>query len=105
MLTFKEAQGKVDIWIKQFGAGYWPPLSMFASLVEEVGELGREINNIEGCKRKKSRIKNVDLELADIFFSLICIANYFEVDLENAFLRTLGKYSRRDSTRWTPRVK
>jgi NTP pyrophosphatase (non-canonical NTP hydrolase) len=53
-LTIKEAQTKVDRWIDQFEEDYWPLLSMFTSLVEEVGELGREINNLEGWKRKRS---------------------------------------------------
>jgi NTP pyrophosphatase (non-canonical NTP hydrolase) len=39
----------VDKWINQFE--YWPPLSMLASLVEEVGELAREIN----AKEKRNR--------------------------------------------------
>ena len=100
MLTLKETQERVDSWIEQFGGGYWSPLSMFASLVEEVGELGREINNLWGCKTKKTCTHNLDMELADIIFSLICIANYFEVDLEDALIKTLVKYSERDSTRW-----
>ena len=104
MLTLKDAQEKVDNWIKQFEEGYWPPLAMFASLAEEVGELGREINNIEGYKKKKSQSTvRIDSELGDIIFSLICIANSFEVDLEDSFLKTITKYSNRDSKRWTLR--
>jgi len=106
LLTLKEAQKKVDNWIKQFEEGYWPPLAMFASLVEEIGELGREINNIQGYKKKKSQSSvNVELELGDIIFSLICIANYFKIDLENSFLKTVTKYSNRDSKRWTRKIR
>lgn len=102
MLTLKEAQEKVDNWIKKFEEGYWPPLAMLASLIEEIGELSREINNIQGYKRKKSQSSvNVELELGDIIFSLICIANYFQIDLEKSFLKTMMKYSTRDSKRWT----
>ncbi|TMD67270.1 MAG: hypothetical protein E6I84_03880, partial [Chloroflexi bacterium] len=35
-------QAFVDAWIKQRG-GYWSPLSQYARLAEEVGELGREL--------------------------------------------------------------
>ena len=105
MLTLKEAQRKVDNWIKQFEEGYWPPLAMFASLVEEIGELGREINNIQGYKKKKQMSDSaLELELGDIIFSLICLANYFKIDLEKAFIKTTDKYSTRDSTRWTPKA-
>ena len=105
-LTFREAQEKVDDWIGQFEEGYWPPLAMFASLVEEVGELGKEINSLEGHKRKRGDShSSLDIELGDIIFSLICIANHFKVDLEDAFHKTLNKYSDRDTTRWTLKEK
>ena len=52
-LTIREAQMKVDRWIGQLKEGYLAPLLMFASLVEEVSEL-REINSLEGLKRKRS---------------------------------------------------
>ncbi|MHA1833447.1 MAG: nucleotide pyrophosphohydrolase, partial [Candidatus Baldrarchaeia archaeon] len=97
-LTLKELQRKVDEWIQQFEEGYWPPLAMFASLVEEVGELGREINNIERYKiKRESSTSALDIEIGDVLFSLICIANYFKVDIESALLRTLEKYTKRDS--------
>jgi len=103
-LTLKELQRKVDEWIQQFEEGYWPPLAMFASLVEEVGELGREINNIERYKiKRESSTSALDIEIGDVLFSLICIANYFKVDIESALLRTLEKYTKRDSQRWTPK--
>ena len=52
-MHLKDLQKQVHKWISQFEEGYWPPLSMFAALVEEVGELGREINHLEGFKPKK----------------------------------------------------
>ena len=51
-LTLRQAQKIVDDWINQFEEGCWPPLSMLASLVEEVGELAREINAREKIKKK-----------------------------------------------------
>jgi NTP pyrophosphatase (non-canonical NTP hydrolase) len=98
----REAQMKVDRWIDQFEEGYWPPLSMFASLVEEVGELAREINNLEGLKRKRSQSRNdMGVEVGDILFSLICITNHYKIDIDTAFHNTMAKYSKRDEKRWT----
>ncbi|MEM3442935.1 MAG: nucleotide pyrophosphohydrolase [Candidatus Bathyarchaeia archaeon] len=103
-LTLKESQKRVDKWIQQFEEGYWPPLAMFASLVEEVGELGREINNIERYKiKRETQTSALDVEVGDVLFSLICIANYFKIDMEDAFLKTLEKYTKRDTHRWTPK--
>ena len=104
-LTLKQAQKIVDEWISQFEEGYWPPLSMLASLMEEVGELAREINAREKIKKKKETEPKNDLglEMADILFSLICLANFYGIDLESKFKEVLEKYSERDVDRWTRR--
>ena len=106
-ITLYQAQKIVDDWINQFEEGYWPPLSMLASLTEEVGELAREINNREKIKKKKTSELEMDisLELADILFSLICIANHYGVDLEESFKKVMEKYSIRDKKRWTKKEK
>lgn len=102
-LSIKQAQKIVDKWINQFEEGYWPPLSMLASLTEEVGELAREIKHREKIKRKKETEAKGDigLELADVLFSLICLANHYKVDLETKFNEVMEKYSNRDKKRWT----
>jgi NTP pyrophosphatase (non-canonical NTP hydrolase) len=102
-LTIAAAQKAVDDWISQFPAGYWPPLSNLARLVEEVGELARELNHRHGHKPKKSDEPEQDLslELADILFVLIALANQQGIDLDDALRRTLAKYATRDATRWT----
>jgi NTP pyrophosphatase (non-canonical NTP hydrolase) len=100
-----EAQQAVDRYIGQFADGYWPPLSNLARLVEEVGELARELNHRYGHKTKKPDEPEQDLalELADILFVLIAIANEQKIDLEEAFRRVLEKYDIRDAGRWTRR--
>ena len=101
-MTLKDTQKAVDDWIGQFEEGYWRPLSMLAALIEEVGELAREINHREGFKKKRTH-DNADLglELADTLYSLICIANYYHIDMDEAFKAVLEKYSERDMNRWT----
>ena len=102
-LTLREAQRKVDDWISQFDEGYWPPLTNLARLIEEVGELAREMNHLFGNKPKRADEPTQDLaiELADILFVLLAIANEQEIDLEEALSRVLEKYRLRDSGRWT----
>ena len=103
-LTIREAQAAVDRWIARFEEGYWPPLSNLARLTEEVGELARELNHRYGSKPKKDDEPDGDLalELADILFVVITLANEQGIDLEDAFARVLEKYEVRDSHRWTP---
>jgi pimeloyl-ACP methyl ester carboxylesterase/NTP pyrophosphatase (non-canonical NTP hydrolase) len=101
-MTFAELQARVDAWIGQFQEGYWPPLANLARLVEEVGELSRELNHRFGPKKKKGGEGDGDLalELADIVFVLAALANSLGVDLEEAMRRTMEKYAARDAARW-----
>ena len=108
MKGINEIAKEVDEWINQFEEGYWPPLSMLASVMEEVGELAREINSLENIKKKKNdldEIERISEELADLLFSIICISNYYNIDLENSFNKIIKKYDNRDSNRWTKKKK
>src|SRR5678809_1291985 len=102
-MSLSESQARVDAWISQFEEGYFHPLTNLARLTEEVGELARELNHRFGQKTKKPGEPEGDLalELADILFVLICIANREGIDLQQAFDRMLEKVEQRDATRWT----
>jgi len=104
-LTLHEAQKIVDDWINQFEEGYWPPLAQLADLVEEIGELARIINTLENIKKPKpgEKINELEMEMGDVLFSLICLANYYKVDLTKALLKVIKKYDIRDFNRWTPK--
>jgi NTP pyrophosphatase (non-canonical NTP hydrolase) len=102
-MALTEAQQRVDAWVSRFEEGYFHPLTNLARLTEEVGELAREINHRFGEKTKKPEEPEGDLamELADILFVVICIANREGIDLQQAFERMLAKVERRDAARWT----
>ncbi len=105
-MELKEAQRQVDEWISQFEEGYWPPLVNLTRLVEEVGELARELNHLYGAKPRKDDEPDGDLalEMADVLFVLLALANEQGIDLGQALERTLEKYRERDSERWTRKV-
>ncbi len=102
-MAFREAQSAVDAWVRQYKEGYFPPLSNLARLTEEVGELAREVNHRFGAKPRKADELTGDLamELADILFVVICLANSQGIDLDQAFDRMLEKLNVRDAGRWT----
>lgn len=104
-MTIAEAQTAVDRWIGQFEEGYWPPLANLARLTEEVGELARELNHRYGHKPKKpgEADQDIGIELADIMFVLIVLANEQKIDLTASFETVLEKYRVRDAERWTRR--
>ena len=102
-MSFKDAQHRVDAWISQFEEGYFHPLTNMARLSEEVGELAREVNHRFGQKTKKGDEAEGDLgmEMADILFVLICMANREGIDLDAAFEQMMAKVKARDEGRWT----
>jgi len=99
--SLPEFQNRIHNWIISHG-GYWPPLAMFSAITEEIGELAKEINHLEGFKPKKIKSEegNVGEELADVLYALICIANYYKIDLNKELENVIKKYSTRDSKRF-----
>ncbi|MBR1947042.1 MAG: nucleotide pyrophosphohydrolase [Bacteroidaceae bacterium] len=99
-MTIKEAQERVDAWIKEYGVRYFNELTNTAILAEEVGEVARIMARKYGEQSFKEGEKN-DLgdELADVLWVLICIANQTGVDLTEALLKNLDKKSKRDNKR------
>ena len=106
-MSFREAQASVDNWIGQFEEGYFSPLTNLARLTEETGELAREINHRFGQKTKKPDEPAGDLamELADILFVVICLANSQKIDLDAAFAAVMAKVTARDAGRWTKKAR
>ena len=102
-MTLKDAQARVDAWISRYEEGYFHPLTNMARLAEEVGELAREVNHRFGQKTRKSgeAVGDLGMEMADILFVLICLANREGIDLEDAFERMMQKVETRDEHRWT----
>lgn len=100
-LTLSAAQTAVDDWIKSIGVRYFSELTNLAQLTEEVGELARQMSRIYGEQSFKPGEDESDLdsELADVLFVLICIANQTGVDLTAAFHQTLVKKTGRDFDR------
>jgi NTP pyrophosphatase (non-canonical NTP hydrolase) len=102
-MTLAELQRRVDAWIGQYEEGYFHPLTNMARLSEEVGELAREVNHRFGQKTKKKDEAEGDMgmEMADVIFVLVCMANREGIDLEDAVERMIAKVEHRDADRWT----
>lgn len=104
-MELKDAQHKVDQWIKTTGVRYFNELTNTAILAEEVGEVARLMARIYGEQSFKVDIPEEAAkealadEIADVLFVLICISNQTGIDLETAFEKNLIKKSERDHQR------
>ena len=99
---FYAIQKDVDEWTSKFEPQYWEPHAILARLMEETGEVAREINHLFGPKRKKSTEQEGDLgdEIADIIFTLCCLANSQKISLDRSWGDMMDKYERRDRNRY-----
>jgi|TARA_Y100000991_G_scaffold161077_1_gene123259 NTP pyrophosphatase (non-canonical NTP hydrolase) len=100
-MEIKNLQTKVDNWIKKHGVRYFNELTNMAQLTEEVGEVARIIARKYGEQSfKKSDEKiNLDDELSDVLFVLLCLANQTGVDLQKSFDKRLEQKAKRDHDR------
>ena len=99
-MTIDEAQKSVDDWIKKYGVRYFSELTNMACLTEEVGELARVIARKYGDQSFKTGEKeNLEEEMADVLWVLICLANQTGVNLTKALEQSFAKKTNRDKDR------
>lgn len=67
-----------------------------ADLVSEIGELAKALLKRTNYGREEfSSTANWEEELGDVLFSLVCLANSTNINLEKALDQALEKYNRR----------
>ena len=100
-LTLNDAQQQVDQWIKTVGVRYFSELTNLGILMEEVGELSRIMVRKYGDQsfKESDKEKNLEDEMADILWVLICLANQTGVNLADALQKNFVKKNSRDATR------
>ena len=98
--TLADCQREVDEWIHTIGVRYFSELTNTALLMEEVGELARLMARLYGEQSfKEGEEQDLGMEMADVLFVLLCLANQTGVELEEAFARAMSKKTERDRQR------
>jgi NTP pyrophosphatase (non-canonical NTP hydrolase) len=98
-----EYQKEVDAWFKEQKWEYWEPLAITTRLFEEGGEFARLVNHVYGPKKKKldEKLQDMEEEIGDIIYTLICFANSHNIKLDHAIRKSLDKVTSRDKDRFT----
>lgn len=99
----KKYQDELDAYFRQNNWKYWSPLSILARLFEECGEFARLVNHVYGEKQKKKEETPQELEeeIGDILYTLICFANANGLDLDEAIRKSFDKVKKRDKDRFS----
>lgn len=105
-MSIEELQKRVDEWIKKYGVRYFNEMTNMAILTEEVGEVARIMARKYGEQSFKEGDKNnLEDELADVLWVLVCIANQTGINLTDAINRNFEKKSSRDKERHKNNIK
>lgn len=104
-MTFNEWQKEVDSWIKDVGVRYFDIRTNTILLMEECGEFARYIARVYGEQSFKKTMsdeeakKEMQSEMADIFFVLTCLANQMDISIQDILIDNLKRKTARDSDR------
>ena len=90
-MTIDEAQKQVDEWIKTVGVRYFSELTNMACRVMARRYGDQSFKEGENC--------NLEEEMADVLWVLICLANQTGVNLTEALRKSIEKKTRRDKER------
>lgn len=94
-LSFRKVQENVAQMTEKYNLEISPELR-YIDLTSEVGELGKEILlSTKYGKNQFSATDNLESEIGDTLYSLICIANSLDINLSNALIKVLQKYEKR----------
>jgi len=97
--TLKELQTYFKEKAAERGFSQETPQDIVLLLIEELGELAKAIRKQSGLKiDHKSKIPEIEDELADVFIYLLHLANQLNIDLEKAFKNKEQKNEKRS---WT----
>jgi len=88
--TLKDLQKFIEEFCQEKGWDKNTHLDKFLLFSEECGELARAIRDYQGLYSKKNITKdksNLEEELVDVLNYLLDLANHFDIDLEEAFVK------------------
>lgn len=73
---------------KEYGAS-WSPEELALGFVGDVGDLAKLVMAVNGRRNIPDAREKLAHELADCLWSVIILANVHDIDLEQAFLKTM----------------
>ena len=98
----RELQQKVKLFIEKNNLQMKPEFYAL-DIVSEMGEVAKEILKIYDYGRSSPQFrKDLKSELGDLLYSLIALANHYDIDLEQELDKSINKYQKRIVQNKTP---
>lgn len=102
-MGLNEHQKSVNERISQFKEWYRNNNQTFKQMIEEVWEISRILSYMDGTKKPKEweKVETLGQEISDLLFSIICMANKNNIDLDIEFNKMMEeKRRKRDNNRF-----
>lgn len=99
-MTLSEAQkiaGQVFKEINDLKKLDWSPFVIMTNLLEEAGEVASAVKGLEGYK-PPGKVKTKEMlatELSDLLYGIFLLAEYYKINIDEAFMQTLQDYKKR----------
>lgn len=91
----KQLQSSVKQFCRQYGMEMKPEHALLDTL-SELGEVAKEILKVSNYGKQPIAYSDaIKAELGDVLYSLITVANAFEINLEKALTEAMDKYKKR----------
>lgn len=91
MKTIKDLQKEVEDFVENDGCDYYSPI-IVATLLKSLNNFSGIFTNFYNFKRdNKLDQEKIEKEIGKLLFNMICLANNYEIDLENV----LNKFMKR----------
>jgi len=90
---FREINEKLDV-IRGKG---WNPFVIVTDILEEAGEVASIVKGLEGFKppEKPKTKEMLATELSDLLYGVFVLAEHYNLNLEESFVKTVEGYKRR----------
>lgn len=91
----QQIRSKYDELNKKDGHAAWAGIDYTAGFAGDVGDLIKLVMAKDGKRRGSDIDARLQHELGDCLWSLLVIANHYNVDLEQAFMKTMKELNER----------
>jgi NTP pyrophosphatase (non-canonical NTP hydrolase) len=94
-MELRDLQAAIEAFINNHDLALTPDVGI-VDLTAEVGELAKEVlKSTDYGEQEAEYTDTVGDEIGDVLYSLINLANAYDVDLEESLEKTIKKYQRR----------
>lgn len=97
MANLSRLQEEVNAYDSKYGWEGDKESHIALHMMEEVGEVARQILRLEGYKKEPYDKKNLSEEIIDLLYLTVKLANKAEIDLEKEWAASFARYDKKTS--------